>query len=149
MLTLVKHRLPPSWDGVPVTWRPFEPSDAFFICPPPKKAERCPCGSARPPLIAAGLRNRDGQTELVTRQRKLKKSGRIIDIREEAPAWPVYDLTAFRCPDCHEDVVWDQRTDEWWTLDETDYGTTGSDRPEWWENAGGLFDLLPDAEADS
>jgi predicted RNA-binding Zn-ribbon protein involved in translation (DUF1610 family) len=143
MLTLVKHRLPPLWDGVKVTWRPFKTADNYHVCPPPKKAERCPCGSTTPPLIASGLRERDG-VELVTRPRKLKKSGRVIDVREEVPAWPVYDLTAFRCPECGQDEVWDQRTDEWWTLDENDYGPTGSDRPYEREWTGGLFDLLPD-----
>lgn len=137
MLELVKHRLPPLWDGVPVTWRPFEPTDATFICPAPKKAERCPCGSSAHPLIAAGLRPRDG-VEVVRSTRRLKKSGRVVEWQEEVPAWPVYDLTAFRCPDCGEDVVWDQRTNEWWTLDESDYGPTGSDRPEWWTGSGGL-----------
>jgi hypothetical protein len=34
-------------------------------------------------------------------------------------------------------------SDEWWTLDESDYGPEGSIPPPEW--AGGLFDLLGDA----
>ncbi len=51
------------------------------------------------------------------------------------------DIHAFRCPDCGEVVVWDVDSDEWWTLDESDYGPDGSWPPGEWHV--GLFDLLP------
>lgn len=38
----------------------------------------------------------------------------------------LWRLHAFRCTDCKHDVVWDRDTDEWWTLDHTDYGDEGS-----------------------
>lgn len=57
--------------------------------------------------------------------------------------WPVYDIHAFRCPGCGEVTVWDVASDEWWTLDESDYGPGGSTAPPEW--TGGLFDLLNEA----
>jgi len=76
-------------------------------------------------------------------ERTLRRSGRVILQSVTVPAWPVIDLYAFRCPSCGVDEVWDIRTDEWWTLDETDYGPGGSSRPLERQWSGGLFDLLP------
>jgi len=38
-------------------------------------------------------------------------------------------LDAFRCPDCHHDVVSDMQTGEVWDLDLSDYGDAGSTDP--------------------
>lgn len=35
-------------------------------------------------------------------------------------------LLAIRCLDCRTDTVRDYRNDEWWTLDDSDYGPEGS-----------------------
>lgn len=39
-------------------------------------------------------------------------------------------LTAIRCAGCKLDTVWDHDTDEWWTLDHTDYDDSGSNHPD-------------------
>ena len=46
--------------------------------------------------------------------------------RKSIALWRLY---AFRCPDCRLDTVWDHDTDEWWTLDHTDYSDAGSSQP--------------------
>ena len=38
--------------------------------------------------------------------------------------------------------MWDVESDEWWVLDESDYGPAGSMPPPEW--TGGLFDLMND-----
>ena len=94
-------------------------------------------------MTARGWRQpKAGETVQTVEQRR-GRHGRAIDLVVTKPAWPVVDLYAFRCPECHEDQVWDMRTDEWWTLDDSDYGPTGSVRPAPREWSGGLFDLLP------
>lgn len=139
-LELVKHRLPPIWDGWRVKWDAFEDS-AVVICPP-ARPERCACGSVTARRIARGWRQpKPGETTESTR-RKMGRFGRWVYLPTVLPAWPIIDLHAFRCWDCGATDVWDQRTDEWWTLGPEDYGPDGSSRPVEREWTGGLFDLL-------
>ena len=145
-LTLVKYRLPPSWDGWHVKWDKLEDALEVRICPPPKP-ERCDCGSSHPPLTARGWRQpKDGETFESTKP-KVGRFGRIVHVPTTIPARPVVDLFLCRCQDCGSDEVWDMRTDEWWTLGPEDYGPEGSVRPVEREWSGGLFDLLPDPES--
>lgn len=51
--------------------------------------------------------------------------------RDLGETYPVRSLHAMRCADCGHDVVVDQRTEESWDLDETDYGPAGSVQPEY------------------
>lgn len=126
---LASHPLPRAWDGRAVAWDRWEREIPSFICPPPKP-ERCTCGSLASPYTARGLRDPD--PEHVRRLKRLPRIG----IRRPL-VWPVYDLFATRCPDCGEVSVWDAEADQHWTLDESDYGPTGS-----WGWAGGLLDAL-------
>lgn len=128
-LTLVSHPLPVAWDGRAVIWDRWESPLPVFICPTPKR-ERCSCGSTAAPFTSRG--RRDPSPERVANAAALPRLG-----RRTALVWSVYDLFAFRCPDCGEVSVWDMEADEHWTLDESDYGATGS-----WGWSGGLLDAL-------
>ncbi|MFP7833115.1 hypothetical protein [Marisediminicola sp. LYQ134] len=122
--------LPPRWDGHEVTWETMPVPTVSFICPPPEPRYCGNCGSFFPPLMVRGLRHPlDGETFDSTRA-KTGRFGRTVHIPTEVPAWPVYDLAAFRCPTCPTDEVWDIRTDEWWELDLDDYGPAGSTHPD-------------------
>lgn len=124
-LRLVSHPLPTAWDGREVKWSRWDSTDRIIICPPP--AARCDCGSKRSPFVAVGLRAADSGPGRFQRRHALR------------------DLYACRCPECGQVDVWDMDSDEWWTLDESDYGPEGSTPPPEW--VGGLFDLLtPDRE---
>lgn len=120
MLRLVSHPLPVAWDGREVKWSRWDSTEHIVICPPPKS--RCECGSQRAPFFAVGLRAVDSGPGRFQRRHALR------------------DLHAVRCPDCGQVDVWDMDSDEWWTLDESDYGPNGSTPPPEW--TGGLFDLL-------
>lgn len=137
MLHLVSHPLPVAWDGRRVDWDRWEAARSIHICPPPK-ASRCGCGSASQPFTARGLRNPSADD--VERAALIPRIGRRPP--SEGPH-PVYDLAAFRCPECGEVQVWDRASDEWWTLGPEDYGPEGSRPPGEW--TGGLFDLLPES----
>lgn len=129
--------LPVAWDGRAVKWDAWE-KPVFSTVRFHPKPERCTCGSVNAPFTSRGLRDTDPD-----RVRALERLPRIG--RRTKLAWPVYDLHAFRCPDCGEVTVWDMATDEVWTLDESDLGPTGS-----WAWSGGLLDaLLIPASADS
>ena len=143
-LVLVKHRLPPVWDGQRVKWDKFKPSPKTFICPPPPPT-RCDCGSGNAPLLASGSREPKPGEMTESTKRVMGRFGRWLERPTLVPAWPLRDLFAFRCPDCKTDGVWDMRTDEWWTLGPEDYGTQGSERPIEREWSGGLFDLLDES----
>lgn len=101
----VVHQLPPKWDGRDVNWTGWvsiTTTAAVHV-----RRECCQqCGSLVEPVINIGkLRSPDDQTKWAS------------------------PLAAFRCPDCRNDTVWDRETDEWWTLDESDYGDEGSADP--------------------
>jgi hypothetical protein len=145
-LGLVKHRLPPIWDGWRVKWDAFEDVTDIHICPPPRSRERCECGSVTPRRIARGWRQPKPGEMFESTRRKMGRRGKWVHIPAMVPAWPVVDLHAFRCGDCGDTEVWDTRTDEWWTLGPEDYGPDGSVRPVEREWTGGLFDLIPEPD---
>lgn len=129
-LELVKHRLPPFWDGYRVQWDAFTPFDVVRICPPPEIDACEGCGSIADRLHATGLRHPlPGDTFESTRT-KTGRFGRPVTLPTTIPAFPLRDLHAFRCPDCLRTDVWDQRTDEWWELGPEDYTSAGSVRPD-------------------
>lgn len=102
------HDLPPLWDGHPVTWGEWEKGieGAVFVCPPPKVPDHCV---------------RCGSVELQIRNRGLVRPVPLV-----LTPWVLW---VWRCPDCYLDDVWDLATDEWWTLDDTDYEDDGSNPP--------------------
>lgn len=122
------HDLPRFWDGKAVVWRGWKvPLDAW-ICPPPKPS-CCPaCGSLARPVTNRGRVARFGgithdmiaaadaaRDRLPTaHQHRLKGHPRAL-----------YELTAFRCPDCRHDQILD-RDGSMWNLDESDYSDEGS-----------------------
>ncbi|CAN7240046.1 hypothetical protein LJR045_000962 [Microbacterium sp. LjRoot45] len=134
-LQLVSHPLPVAWDGRAVVWDRWEAPAPMFLCPDVKR-EPCSCGSTEQPFTARGRRDPS--------EERVAAAAQIPQIRRRAPlVWAVYDLHAFRCPSCGQVSVWDMASDEWWTLDDTDYGPTGSRPPPEW-GTGGLLDLLND-----
>ena len=134
MLRAVSQPLPVAWDGRKVDWEPWERS-TVQICPAP--ASRCTCGAVAPPFTARGLRHPD--------EGDLARAAAIPRIGRHTPLLaPRYDLFATRCPGCGETDVWDMISDKHWTLDDSDYGPTGS-----WEWSGGLLDLLLDESDDA
>ncbi|QGJ92721.1 hypothetical protein QDA04_gp51 [Microbacterium phage Megan] len=102
--------LPALWDGLPVTWSPWEPHVHVFICdrsrrtvPPP---ERCPgCDRLWLPASCHGR------------------------MRMPLDRWDIAYLVAWRCPECGHDEVFDWRTKESWSLGPEDYGPEGSVAP--------------------
>lgn len=121
------HDLPVSWDGLPVTWGPWHSgrSSLELHLRPADIACRS-CGLIESPLVAAGtVHPLPGDTvegeEVVT-----LPSGRTHRRAVTVPAGPRLALVAFRCPGCHHDQVYDERTDETWDLDPSDYGEAGS-----------------------
>lgn len=130
VLRVVKHRLPPLWDGYRVTWDPWSSALVVQICPPPDIDACEGCGSIADRLIATGLRHPlPGETVESTRT-KTGRFGRAVVLPTTIPAYPLRDLHAFRCSDCLRTDVWDQRTDEWWELGPEDYTSEGSVRPD-------------------
>ena len=122
------HDLPRFWDGKAVVWRGWEAPLVAWICPPPKPSCCEACGSlARPvtnwgrvarfggithDMIAAADAARDRLP--TAHQHRLKGHPRAL-----------YELTAFRCPDCRHDQILD-RDGSMWNLDESDYSDEGS-----------------------
>jgi hypothetical protein len=108
-------QLPARWDGRDVEWRAWIPSEGpgnwFVMCPPQPRPACERCGSTRPPLLTHGIVHPPATPGTVNLRPRLLQ------------------LAAFRCPECHLDTVWDRDTDEWWTLDESDYGDQGSTDP--------------------
>lgn len=118
MLRDVSAPLPVAWDGWPVRWTRWAAPMLMFVCRQLGKDPRCECGSTAPPFTASG-----------------------VQARPRGDFGVRYGLRAMRCPDCGSVTVWDLTSDEWWTLDESDYGPEGSMRPADW-GTGGLLDLL-------
>lgn len=125
-----RHDLPPKWDGRRVEWEPWRALDVL-ICPPPKPAPCPACGSLTPSIHATGtVYPLTGDSREIPHVKRTRRSGRqYIAGTVAVPVTPGRVLHAYRCPDCHFDVVWDTRTDEWWDLDPTDYEDTGSTHP--------------------
>jgi len=124
-----RNDLPLLWDGRVVEWRGWSDGTTTMALHNPK--ERCTgCGSSAEPAINAGIMDAK-QGEMVEHEPlKKTKSGRTYRGRTIlVPANRWARLFAFRCPDCQQDEVWDKDADEWWTLDESDYGSDGSTDP--------------------
>ncbi|WP_426243723.1 hypothetical protein [Nocardioides sp. LHG3406-4] len=134
LLTMLRvHDLPPTWDGLAVLWSGWEyASPGLFICPPPLRevCEGCglpttergfPAWSTNRGLVAvsAVLTHDDLRYEEENRARL----GALAHRRKPRA---LFRLHAFRCHSCSLDDIWDTDTDEWWTLDHTDYGDDGS-----------------------
>ena len=131
------HDLPPKWDGRSVAWQGWEyATSGLFICPRPQRevCEGCgmpteergfPCWSTNGGLRADSTRLTldDFRVEESARERlPVKVKGKL------ARHWWI-ELIAHRCHHCELDTVWDTSSDEWWTLDHTDYGHDGSGTP--------------------
>lgn len=132
---VVAFQLPPRWDGRRVDWRGWESIHAH-VCPPTRIAPCEGCGHvAAQPFNHGLLYPLPGETitQPLYKRTHPKKNGRPGTLYQagehDVPVKPAYLLTAYRCPNCQLDTVWDKRTDEWWVLDESDYGPAGSDDP--------------------
>lgn len=123
--------LPTIWDGRTVAWQGWTQTGPVFICRPHRRPEPCTsCKTTDQPAVNIGVvAPLPGETFTVPKTVTARRSGRVYDVDQQVPAWPVIELIAFRCPGCQLDTVWDQRTQAWWVLDETDYGPTGSTDP--------------------
>lgn len=124
------HDLPPRWDGRVVAWDGWEvPNGPVFICPPLPKSCCEACGSAAQQPMNRG---RVAISPRTTRDEVLASDA----ARNRLPvAWrgklkplALYELVAWRCPDCLQDMVMELRGG-WWRLDESDYGEEGSVEP--------------------
>jgi len=103
------YDLPPRWDGERVVWGRWDDLGQVFICPPPRKPDRCQtCGSSRPRLLCVG-----------------RIQARTPAAADNGADHPAGLLSALRCPDCGQDCVVDGAGQEW-LLDDTDYGEDGS-----------------------
>lgn len=133
------HQLPPKWDGRDVDWRGWEVirTSAEYGGRRHGQQEACEgCGSLGKHASNIGvLHPLTGETQLqpVFKRTKPKGNGRPGTLyqagEQEVPVKATVQLFAFRCPDCGLDTVWDMRTDEWWLLEESDYGADGSTDP--------------------
>jgi len=95
--------LPPRWDGRPVEWHGWAAGPPVLICPPRSRSCCQFCGSLEPAVSNRGSR-------------------RVIEGRDRF----MPSLIAFRCPDCHRDLVWDTSTDKTWELEPSDYTEEGA-----------------------
>lgn len=114
-----EHDLPPRWDGLPVQWGDWSDTAGMFICPPPRRPERCAhCGTTAAALINTGRIFTDEASAPTAIGRARLNGGRHL----------VGLISAFRCPCCERDRVLDPTGQEW-DLDDTDYTDDGS-----WDN---------------
>lgn len=69
-----------------------------------------------------------GETVQVDRVKRTRSGREYLSGTEKMArlAHPVVRLTAFRCPTCLLDNVWDQFENQWWELDSSDYQDDGS-----------------------
>jgi hypothetical protein len=93
-----------------------------FICPPQARECCSGCGSTSQQPCNTGLVALRRRTTLADIEGHARGHhvGRVAVIR----------LFAWRCPDCHLDVVSDMQTGQVWDLDMSDYGDEGSADPE-------------------
>jgi ribosomal protein L40E len=120
--------LPPSWDGVAVTWGQWSDFETTMAHHVPTEALTCrECGAvgerainwgSRPPVVVAET--------VLSPVTKRTRSGRSYINYEHLPAYPVRDLWAARCRHCGHDTVTDERTGEVWELEPDDYTAEGS-----------------------
>lgn len=126
------HDLPPRWDGRVALWRGWEYQQPAFVCPPPTPTvcERCgtphghrgfPTQSVNRARVALSV-----TTTLVDIEAHDENRLRLGVLAHKRKPIALWRLHAFRCPSCKMDTIWDIDTDEWWNLDESDYGDDGS-----------------------
>ncbi len=107
-MTVRANDLPTKWDGVPVTWGGWEDQPWTTLVFHVKQTPCGKCGSLAQPKLNKGLALRDSRVDALVR---------------------CFRLFAYRCPDCHHDQVYEMTPgdeDRLWDLDETDYGSEGS-----------------------
>src|SRR4051812_17128651 len=93
-----EHDLPPRWDGMPVEWGEWQDSSDVFVCPAPRRPERCErCGCARARMLNIGRVWTDPKTAPPAIGRALLRRGRHL----------VGLLSVFRCVECGHDMVLD------------------------------------------
>lgn len=116
------HDLPVKWDGMRVEW-------SGWSTPPKTTLELhgtrdvCPhCASSAPQAINFAVVWTKPEGLLDFPRRRAWDSRALRDGGDHAVKW----LTAYRCPDCRTDEVWDRFTDELWVLDDADYTDEGS-----------------------
>src|SRR6476661_6352718 len=99
-----EHDLPPRWDGKVVEWRGWVMLPVAFVCPPRTRGCCEQCGSTADQPHNRGLVALSRRTTLddIEGHRRGHQVGRVARWR----------LDAFRCPDCHHDVVSDMQTGE-------------------------------------
>lgn len=115
-----QHDLPPRWDGLPVEWSGWQQPPVVYVCPPPRRPDRCDtCASERQPSINIGRVWTDPATAPQAIGRARLRRGRHL----------VCVITAMRCNDCGHDRVLELSSGMTWDLDETDYTDDGS-----WDN---------------
>ena len=130
------HDLPPRWDGRAVVWDGWKSRDAdgvLFICPPPRPQCCLACGSFTPPVSNRGrlaLSARTTHQDIIDNNEARSRLPDSVKWKAHASRGPIalYQLTAFRCPDCRFDQVLDG-DGQMWDLDESDYGDSGSIAP--------------------
>ena len=122
------HDLPRFWDGKAVVWRGWEaPLDAW-ICPPPKPSCCEACGSLARPVTNRGRVARFGgitHDMIAAADAARDRLPTAHQHRIKGHPRALYELTAFRCPDCRHDQILD-RDGSMWNLDESDYSDEGS-----------------------
>lgn len=103
------YDLPPSWDGVPVTWGQWTKHRTTLAYHLPAEALACEqCGSVDERAVNWGTRPPAAEAD------------------NRGPFHPLRDLCALRCRHCGHDQVLDERTDETWDLGPEDYTAEGS-----------------------
>lgn len=135
LLTLLReHDLPPRWDGLAVLWRGWEydRSHEVFICPPPPPRVCEGCGE---PVLHRGFSAQSVNRGLVAvstvlshddlryEEQNRQRLGALAGKRKPRALWRLH---VWRCQLCKLDTVWDTDADEWFTLDDSDYGPDGS-----------------------
>lgn len=116
------HDLPALWDGHRVEWAGWrqEPRTTLDFH---GSREVCPhCASSATQSINYGVVWAKPSGLLQFPRRHAWNSSKLRDDGDHAVKW----LTAYRCPDCRTDEVWDRFSDELWVLDNTDYTDDGS-----------------------
>lgn len=125
--------LPQRWDGDRYEWADWQdhvPSSLDIHRAIDGQAYRCAgCGTSTHPYFATGRRHPSlGEMFAVDRIKRTRSGSEYITTEYE-PAHTIVNLHATRCGWCGHTEVYDETSDELWTLDDTDYGPTGSTRP--------------------
>lgn len=130
LLTALRdHDLPQTWDGHLVTWRGWHPLRQVFICPRPQPGHCEQCRSKKDPVTNVGTVALSPSTTRADIDADALNRRRLGPLAHKRPLLATIRLYVFRCPDCLLDQVLDITTDEFWTLDHTDYTDHGSTRP--------------------